>query len=543
MMPLKSVRSKIVIFAILATLVPSLGLGLMSYRYNQDVINEKIAHELRSLTSNARREFDLWIKERELDVRALATSTVLIDGLDAIVRKQSKTSVTPALELYLHSVQSRLPALLELTLVDPGGHIIASSAAAAAPVRLPEVWPERAITEGVILAQSHWNALRSAPIITSAMPVLSVNNEILGALVAVLDLRTLQPLLKANANLPPGEVVLLDAKGRLLIGTLPATNHARPLPASILQRLHTQPGVPFEFQSINQNTVIGVADTPEEQSVTIIAQKDRRDVYASWHALRNQLLLMVGGLSLLVGLLAYQIGRSIVRPLQRLTNAAEHIADGSLVVQLPAARDDEIGRLTRVFNLMTDSLRRGRAEVEATSQTLQQQNQLLERLSTTDSLTGLHNRRKLADILTDQLARYQRNHRSFSLLMLDIDHFKVLNDNHGHLVGDEVLIEVAHILAQDSRSVDFVARYGGEEFVIVLTETNTEAALDTAERIRVKVENAGYGMVEKRISVTVSIGVAECREGDVTGEAVIARADLALYRAKNAGRNRVYCAA
>jgi diguanylate cyclase (GGDEF)-like protein len=544
---LNSIRSKIVVFTILATLVPSLGLGLMSFRHNQGVIEEKVTHELRSLANFVGREFDLWIQERVHDVRSLSTSTVVIDGLDAVVHKKTTDNIGPglgssALALYLHSVHTRLTPLLELTVVDTRGRTVASSAATPAPVHLPELWPQNAITEGVILAPPRWENARAAPTLTVAVPVLSIDNEILGALVAVLDLSAVQLQLKDAAMLPPGEVILLDAQGRPLVGTLPMTSHLIPLQPEVLQRLHAQAGQPFAFQSFDQRDVLGVAETLRERSVTLMAQKDRAEVYAAWQALRNQTLMLIGGLSLLVGLLAYQIGRSIVTPLQRLIGAAEHIAGGNLAVQLPAARDDEIGRLTRVFNQMTDSLRRGRAEIEAASQTLQQQNEQLERLSVTDSLTGLYNRRKLAEILTDQIARYQRNRRAFSVLMLDIDHFKALNDNYGHLLGDEVLAQVANILAQTIRNVDFAARYGGEEFVIILVETSSQAALDTAERIRAKVADASYGAAEQRIAVTVSIGIAECGEDDATAEAVITRADLALYQAKDAGRNRVHCA-
>ena len=545
--PLKSIRSKIVVFAILATLIPSLGLGLMSFHYSRGVIDDKVSHELRSLASYAGRELDLWVQERVYDVRSLSTSRVVTEGLEAVVHGQATEVVepgigTPALALYLRSVHTRLPPLLELTVVDTSGRVLASSADTPAPVQLPELWPQNAITEGVVLAPPRWEPARGAPTLSVAVPVLSINNEILGALTAVIDLRPVQPLLKGTAKLPSGEVTLLDASGWPLVGTLPVENQLVPLQAEVLQRLLAQPGQPFAFEGFDQRVVLGVADTPGEQSVTVLAQKDRDEVYAVWRVLRNQLLALVTGLTLLVGLLAYQIGRSIVTPLQRLIGAAEHIAGGDLVVQLPAARDDEIGRLTQAFNQMMGSLRRSRAEIDAASKTLQQQNRLLERLSVTDSLTGLFNRRKLAEILADQIALYQRHHRSFSVLMLDIDHFKPLNDSHGHLVGDEVLSQVAHIIAQTIRNVDVAARYGGEEFVVVLAETTAQAASDTAERIRAKVAGARYyGGVERHLTVTVSVGVAECREDDATVESVIARADQALYQAKAAGRNRVRC--
>lgn len=531
-------------FAILATLVPSLGLGVMSFRYSQNMIDEKVARELRSLAGYARRELDLWIQERVHDVRSLASSAVVIDGLDAAMRGQPAAggsgSQPPALTLYLRSVHARLTPLLELSAVDADGRIVASSAAAPAPVQLPEIWPQSALTEGVVLAPPGWDAERAAPTLTVAVPVLSIDNEILGALAAVLDLRAVSPQLKDTGRLPPGEVLLLDAQGLPLVGAPSATQRRVPLPAETLQRLHAQPGQPFAFRSFDQREVIGVAESPREGSVTVVAQKERAEVYAAWSALRNQLLILIGGLTLLVGLLAFRMGRSIVTPLQRLIGAAEHIAAGNLAVQLPAAQDDETGRLTRAFNLMSDSLSRSRAEVDAANQALQQQNRLLERLSVTDSLTGLYNRKKLAEILADQIARYRRNGRGFSVLMLDIDHFKSLNDTHGHLLGDEVLAQVADILARAIRNVDFAARYGGEEFVIVLVETALPDALETAERIRAKVAEARYGAPEPRIAVTVSIGVAEIAAADANGDAVIARADRALYQAKHAGRNRVF---
>lgn len=543
---LKSIRSKIVVFAILATLLPSLGLGLMSFGYSQRVIDERVGRELASHASYARREFGLWMQERIRDVRSLSTSTVLIDGLGAVVARGPADGAMPGigvpeLRLYLRSVRTRLTPLLELSVVDAVGNVVASSEeAVATTVRVPEVWPPNALADGVVIEPPRWDSARTAPTLTVAVPVLSIGNELLGALVAVLDLRTLHSQVQNGARLPPVEVILLDLQGRPLVGIAAMASR---LPAHVLQQLRTRPGQAFAFESFDRRMVVGVAETLREHAFIILAQKDRAEVYAALRALRNQLLSLIGGLSLLVGLLAYRIGRSIIAPLRKLIGAVERIAAGDLGVELPSARDDEIGRLTRAFNQMTDSLRRGRAEIEAANQALQQQNRLLERLSITDGLTGLYNRRKLDEILSDQLARFRRNHRPFSLLMLDIDHFKPLNDIHGHLVGDEVLVQVASILVQTIRSVDFAARYGGEEFAVVLTETSAAAALDTAERIRAKVAQADYGLAQRRGAVTVSIGVAECRADDATIDALLARADQALYQAKGDGRDRVHCAA
>ena len=233
------------------------------------------------------------------------------------------------------------------------------------------------------------------------------------------------------------------------------------------------------------------------------------------------------------------MSRSIVTPLNRLITATDGIARGELDVKLPGDLAGEIGRLTRVFNMMAERLRRSRAEVEAARRALEEKNQLLEVLAVTDGLTGLYNRKKLDEILVDQFARFRRYHWPFALLMLDLDNFKSINDNYGHVAGDEVLTTVAAKLKQLVRTVDYVARYGGEEFVVVLTETPMGEALDIAERIRAAVEVPSVNAGSKTISVTVSLGVTYSQDSDDDPEKLLFRADHALYEAKRAGRNQV----
>ncbi len=448
-----------------------------------------------------------------------------------------------ALTHYLRSVQEKLDPLLELTVVDVNGRVVASSAATAATVTLPKRWPQSALTEGVVIVPPHWDSDHATAALSVAVPVLSFDNELLGALVAVLDLRTVQAHLKSATKSPPGDVMLVDAQGRTLLSSDPKAGKLPPLDAALLQRLQARPGEPMNFRGSAQREVIGLADVSASLPVTVVAERDRAEVYRGWVALRNLFLVLVGGMALVVALIAYRLGRSIALPLQRLIAAADRIADGDLDVRLSVMRHDELGRLTQVFNQMADKLRSSHAEILATSQTLQQQNRLLETLSITDSLTGLYNRSKLDSILNDQIALYKRNRRPFAVLMLDIDHFKTLNDSCGHIAGDELLATMAGILAQSIRSVDYAARYGGDEFVIILIDTPADMALETAERIRSQVESAHYSAGEQSVMVTVSIGIAQWQADDIDSTAVYARADQALYEAKRAGRNRVHCAA
>lgn len=168
--------------------------------------------------------------------------------------------------------------------------------------------------------------------------------------------------------------------------------------------------------------------------------------------------------------------------------------------------------------------------------------QRLEVLALTDPLTHTLNRRALVDRLTEELERARRYSLDLALLIVDLDHFKTVNDSYGHLIGDEVLRGVSRTLQREARAVDVVARYGGEEFVVILPETGAEGAVALAERIRERVCNSPpipggeYGWLR----VTVSIGVATVPQSHASSpDELISLADQALYRAKAEGRNRV----
>lgn len=541
-MVLKSIKKKILVFAVLATLIPSLGLGLLSFWQNESSIDDNVRSQLHTLAIYADHEVAQWIAERVHDVRALSTADVLIDGLAPAAARGDVDMHREQMQRYLRSVQTRLDLVLELTVADAAGKVLASSQAAP-EARVPANWPPQGAIDGVLIATPHWDPTRGRPTIAITVPILSPANEILGALSALFDLRAVQPQLQSLTRSLPGEVVLETTDGAPLLSTRSLAPGLARLSAATREQLHAHPGEPLDFRGHLQHRVLGVAAVARTLPLTIIAERDLADIYQAWSSFRNWFVTLVATLTLLVGAIAWRIGRAIVKPLDRLTGAADRIAGGDLTVQVAETNNDELGHLTRVFNQMADNLRRSQAEVDAASKVLRQKNQLLEALSLTDSLTGLYNRKKLDDVLASQIARFQRNHRPFALLMLDIDYFKALNDTYGHLAGDEVLVSVAKVLMQAVRNVDYAARYGGEEFAIVLVETTLDAAIDTAERIRGVLQKTVYRVGERSVSVTVSVGVAESRIEDESGESVLARADSALYEAKHAGRNRVYSAA
>lgn len=160
-----------------------------------------------------------------------------------------------------------------------------------------------------------------------------------------------------------------------------------------------------------------------------------------------------------------------------------------------------------------------------------------EHLATYDSLTGALNRRVVRLAGEQELLRWQRYGQAFAVMILDIDHFKQINDQHGHLVGDRVLQQVVAAVRKPLRKTDLLGRYGGEEFLILLPVTDGETALALGERIRSAVETTPVGP-QHQVS-TISIGVTSVMAGDASFDALISRADLAVYQAKALGRNRV----
>lgn len=163
----------------------------------------------------------------------------------------------------------------------------------------------------------------------------------------------------------------------------------------------------------------------------------------------------------------------------------------------------------------------------------------LRQLNQTDSLTGAANRRFLDRRLGEELERFHRYDRDFAVCLMDVDLFKRVNDRHGHLAGDRVLISVCHLARKVLRGVDFFARYGGEEFCCILPETGLDEARMVAERIREKIGGHPFSWEKEQFQITISLGVAVAAADLTTPAQLLARADAALYAAKAGGRNQV----
>ncbi|MCU0606519.1 MAG: diguanylate cyclase [Candidatus Edwardsbacteria bacterium] len=204
-------------------------------------------------------------------------------------------------------------------------------------------------------------------------------------------------------------------------------------------------------------------------------------------------------------------------------------------------RQKLLDELARAYQEMED-LNRSLAEANEQKTKLLDQLKLqasdLEQQIREDGLTGLYNRRYLDLRIENEFSRAKRYNRNLAVIMADIDRFKLINDTHSHLVGDEVLKVMAHLFRHNLRTVDFVARYGGEEFVLLLPETPSNGAILVCERIRREIEDYKWGALRPGLAVTMSFGLT-CDINVADHAAMLAQADAKLYEAKRGGRNQV----
>ena len=533
---LDTVRSRILAFALVVTLVPSGFTAWVSYSQNSQALEDKISQELLSASSQTAREMDVWLKERLYDLRVFASSYEVSENLAG---KKGRSSPRTRLSDYLNSVRERFSDYEELIVVDAAGRMVASSAGEPRALRLPGDWRSELNATNAVVGEAFWDASLGKAILLVAVPVQRADGRIMGALAARLNLRGAEQSLRAFAPSTAGRIYLIGSNGRVMVSSLASSADLMKVSVApaLLKRLSSREGRVTDYENVSGVDVLGSLKQVPRVGWAVMAEIPTEAAYHQVRRFRDMTLAIVAALLLAVTAIAYYLALIIVRPLERLTKGAAEVGEGDLAVDLPTAKG-EVGELTYVFNHMVGRLRQSRQQLDAVNETLRERNEELERLSASDSLTGLSNRRILTQRLSEELLRSQRQNHSFTVVMLDVDHFKKYNDAHGHPAGDEVLKRVANILRTSTRAGDCTARYGGEEFAVLLSGKGAEEATQLAERIRERVAEEEFTAGR----ITISAGIAEFPHHGHTAEAVISSADEALYQAKRDGRNRVACA-
>lgn len=281
---------------------------------------------------------------------------------------------------------------------------------------------------------------------------------------------------------------------------------------------------------------------------TVVLRQPPAEALRTASQARRTVLVLGAGAALAFMVLAWWMAGRIARPLADIARAALRIQAGDLSARIPEdSGTTELARLTQSLRGMTQTLvareqalEQANSELEArvTERTaeLERANRALEDLARKDGLTGLLNRRTGDERLAEEMAHHRRGPGGLGVVLLDVDHFKRINDTFGHGVGDEVLREIAQRLSQGCRGTDIVVRHGGEEFMVLLPHTPVEGARTLAEKLREVIAAQPFGVAG---TVTASLGVASPAEHFANVSAALKAADEALYAAKAAGRNTV----
>ena len=524
---LDTMRGKFVAFAVLATLFTTLVMTVMLYGRNRRSLGDRVGQELRALSSDMAREVDVWFDQRVYDLRLRASPYVVSDNLARATGRNAAQSLN-RLRDYLNSVCQNLPSHEGLAIVGRDGQVLTSSGSRTG-FRLTPDRLNNLRTRDALVGDPFWDASIGKAAVVLDVPIRQDDGLFLGALGAKITLDSLREVLDQLSPDHTRDLYLITEQGRVVIRAEgnPADAMKATLPDATTRELTEREGQTITQARPQGREVMAVLRRIPQLHWAAVAETPSAETVREAGVLRFRTVLLLSLLILAVGVLAFGVGVFVTRPLERLTEAAARVASGDLSVELPASGSGDVGYLTRAFNTLVSRLREKESQGE------------LEKLSLTDSLTGLYNRRHLMGTLASEVQRSRRLRRAFSVLLADVDRFKQYNDTHGHLAGDAALVKIAEVFRRTTRQVDCVARYGGEEFVVMLLEANLATATMVAERIRARVAEQDLG----EGSLTLSIGVAEYPDGGETPEELIATADGAMYRAKSSGRNQVVVAA
>ena len=520
------------VFAVVATLVPTLVVTVVSSRQSRRSIGEQIAQELRGTSTQAAWETDQWLSDRLRDLRVAATAYAVPENL-ARIQGSGGGEALSRLREYLNSVRDRCPDCDALLVVDGRGRFVTSSGGRMSGVQFSQDRLNALKTSDALVGDAYWDTGLAKAAIGLAVPIRQADGKYVGALMAKINLRAVADLLQRLAPRDPNgagggggaDIYVMTEQGRLILRSRVSSAELMRtrLATDAVQALTDREGSSVEYKRADGRDVIGTLRRVPALRWAAVVEMPRAEAFHQAGGGGTGVLLIA---LLLPAALAAYVGSLIVRPLRRLSGVAAKAAAGDTSVELPTGAGGEVGQLTQVFKNLVTRVREREGQGE------------LERLSVTDALTGLYNRRHLMGTLANEVQRSRRLRRTFSVLLADVDHFKQYNDTHGHLGGDAALVKIAEILRQTTRGVDSVARYGGEEFVVMLIEAPIATAAAVGERLRARVAAEEFGGGR----MTVSVGAAEYPTHGETPEELIASADAAMYQAKNEGRDRVVVA-
>lgn len=460
-----------------------------------------------------------------------------IDGKRQLLK--SLTEQMPGREVTLDEVQALLEAhgtlrdaFSDVAAFDVSGTLIASlrdrRAKGTLGIAERQYFQDTLRTREGLVSAPFKSQLSGKPVIVITQPLENARGEVIAVLVGDIDL--LRPSFSARLD-----ALRTNADGYLFIAANDGTIIHHPNKDLILKAMERDEDSVAEalFKSpegwqdnLLDDGVLSLVAHKRLRTVdwTIAVSYPTHSVFAPMATVRLRALAAASLLTLLAALFGWVLTKALLRPLDTLHGHVVDISSGTSDIKVFDVLDeDEFGSLSRAFFAL--SQRRARAE------------QALHRLATTDALTGINNRRMFDEFFPIALARASRAGQQVGLAFLDVDHFKRINDEHGHAAGDTVLVEFARRLVQTVRCTDTVARLAGDEFVIVFEQLPSNAEVNLLGRKILEAMSEPFQVGERQLSITTSIGIALTTAMPAGADEVMRAADQALYGVKAAGRN------
>jgi len=500
--------------------------------------------------------------EREEEINSLSKQwTETTDLNSAFLQNYLSNPVADHLKFQKELIKDRYG---ELFITNRYGVIIATTNKLTTVNHSHKYWWKASFDDGkgrIFLDDRGFDASADGYVIGIVVPIMH-EGEVIGIMksnVNILDI--LDHIMMDYENLYEDSLVRIVRTGGLIVselGSEPLSNVVSDRLIEILEKKETSS---FAMGEDNVMQLMGVSEVPITKGSPSLGfggnyesiDHIKGNTGESWHVLisieraifsktiesTTHMLILIGIIiTLITSFVSLYLGKKISDPLVALSHFSHKVGEGSLDERIKVTSSDEIGILSSSFNEMVENLQNTMASKNELVAEIDKRiiaEEKLMRLIVTDELTRINNRRAANQFLHETIERALRYDEKLSVVILDIDHFKTVNDNHGHDYGDTVLIELSAILKDNIRTCDMVARIGGEEFLIILPQINKDQAYLVAERIRLSVAENQF---EKLEQLTVSIGVTDFNSTD-DFDTLLKRADDGLYSSKETGRNKV----
>ena len=539
----------VAVAVMIVVLVGSLAAGaaLVSYRSTSALVNTKLA----SIAATTADRLDRYMSVRQREIYLFAQLQPL---------RRLWQDDRAALRLSLEQLQASFSDFAWIGFADPNGTVVASTggilqgASVAARPWFTKGLQDLAIGdvhEALLLADLLQKRSDGEPyrFVDISLPVRDSGGKLIGVLGGHLNWDWARGMI-ASAEAKDGNTAttlsVISKDGTVLLG--PGAGTVKYSGARLAEMLQAGAGTFSEDTSLTA-FFVGKGYREYEGLNWIVTASQPASVALAAAFSSAKIIVLIGAITGLIGvILAFVIARRISRPIRFITEEADRIGRAAGPTMLPRQGGSvEVVQLTRALRSLLRRIgfaeeRTREAEFRASENAQQFKEDInkLRRIADTDHLTGLMNRRAFLVAAGDAMDFSHRYHRGLAALMIDIDHFKKINDSYGHAAGDGAIKRVAEIIGECIRTTDKAARFGGEEFVVLLREVDQATAGTLAERIRSTLETSTirYGSLDIRVKVSIGIAIIDPADRDV--QDMIERADQGLYLAKNTGRNRTF---